>query len=361
MAGIERSAAYFRLVRPHWTIASTLAVMIGILQAWAEGYSNLALAALVVGAAFIQHAIMEVWDELKDYSHYRQDVYADAAQPPTLFSGGSGVLTGRLLTVPQVWRFFYLLAGVYLVVLGGIIAFSGWRFLLCVAAGLFFMFGYNSALKLSYVGLGELSNFIGFGPILVCSAYLAMRMDATGGDAGAGSWNLLTQLSTTVVVHSLILGTVWFGSLHIQEMLDYDEDKAGDKRTLVVRFGKVYASRVPFVTALVVLGLGVWLVVDDPAFAFVLPGALLNLVETGQFMFRWQDDEYFMRKMKSFFVYRNFVLISLGLVVSYAFRDLPLAAGGTALLALFALTAITSVPALSFLAKSRVFTFARAA
>lgn len=361
MANFERSAAYFRLVRPHWTIASTLAVMIGVLQAWAEGYSNLLLAALVVGAAFIQHAVMEVWDELKDYSHYRQDVYADAAQPPTLFSGGSGVLTGKLLTVPQVWRFFYTLLGIYVVVLGGIIAFSGWRFLLCVAAGMFFMFGYNSLLKLSYVGLGEFSNFAGFGPILVCSAYLAMRMDATSGDPGAGSWNLLTYVSATVLVQSLILGTVWFGSLHIQEMLDYDEDKAGDKKTLVVRFGKTYASRVPFVTSLIILGLGIWLITVDPAFAFVLPGALLNVVETAQFMSRWQDEDYFMRKMKSFFIYRNFVLISLGLVVSAAFRDLPQAAGTAALVTLFALTALTSVPALSFLAKSRVFTFARAA
>jgi 1,4-dihydroxy-2-naphthoate octaprenyltransferase len=361
MAGFKHPMAYFRLVRPHWTIASTLAVMVGILQAWSEGYSHVGLASLVVGAAFIQHAVMEVWDELKDYSNYRQNVYSEVAQPPTLFSGGSGVLTGRLLTVPQVWRFFYTLLAVYVVVLGGIIHFVGWRFLLCVAAGMFFMFGYNSKLKLSYIGLGEFSNFISFGPILVCSAYLALRLGASPTTADANSWNLLGFVSETVLVESLILGTIWFGSLHIQEMLDYDEDKAGNKRTLVVRFGKTYASRVPFVTSLIIAALAAWLIIDDLAFAFVLPGVLLNLVETAMFMSRWRDAEYFMRKMKSFFVYRNFVLTALGLVVSYGFRDMPQAAGATALLALFALTAITSLPALSFLAKNRVFTFARAA
>lgn len=353
--------AYFQLVRPHWTIASTLAVMVGTLQAWAEGYSHLLLAVLGVSAAFIQHAMMEVWDELKDYAHYRQQVYAEASGPPTLFSGGSGVLTGRLLTVPEVWRFFYTLLVVYVLVLGGILAYTGPRFLLCVAAGLFFMFAYNSIFKLSYVGLGEFANFLGFGPILVCSAYLAMRLGDPDGPAGETSWNLLGYLSGTVVVESLILGTVWFGSLHVQEMLDYDEDAAGGKRTLVVRFGKAYASRVPFVTSLVILALAASLVATDPAFVFVLPGALLHVAETAHFMARWRDEDYFLRRMKSFFVYRNFVLISLGLVLAYAFRDPAEAAGGTALVLLFALTAATSLPALSFLVRNRVFAPTRAA
>lgn len=359
MAPGRNAMAYVKLVRPHWTIATTLAVMVGILQAWAEGHSDLRLAVLVVAGGFIQHAIMEVWDELKDFAHYRQEVYAEAAEPPTLFSGGSGVLTGRLLTVPQVWRFFWTLVGGYLVVLGLILSFTGPRILLCVAAGLFFMFGYNSKLKLSYIGLGEFSNFVGFGPILVCSAYLALRLGDPTGPAEPG-WNLLGLLSGTVVVESLILGTVWFGSLHIQEMLDHDEDKAGNKRTLVVRFGRTYASRVPFVTALVIAALCLGLVASDPAFAFVLPGAALHVAETAAFLTRWRDPDYFMRKMTSFFVYRNFALIALGLIVAYGFRDVP-GAGGGALAALFALAAAAAVPAASFLVKSRVFTLTRAA
>ena len=359
MANFERPMAYFTLVRPHWTIASTLAVMVGVLQAWAEGHSDLLLATLIVAAAFIQHAVMEVWDELKDFAHYRQQVYAEVAQPPTLFSGGSGVLTGRLLTPAQVWRFFYTLLGVYSVVLAGIVLFTGPRFFLCVAAGLFFMFAYNAVFKLSYVGLGEFSNFLGFGPILVCSGYLALRLGAPAGSAD-GSWNLLGQLSGTVVIESLILGTVWFGSLHIQEMLDFDEDKAGGKRTLVVRFGKTYASRVPFAASLVILALSVALLVEDPAFALVLPGVLLLVAETAQFTARWRDPDYFMRKMRSFFVYRNFVLIALGLVASFTLRDLPGSAGGGALAFLLGLTAVTSLPAVSFLVKSGVFLPARA-
>lgn len=356
MAVVDRAGAYFALVRPHWTIASTLAVMVGVLQAWAEGYSDLRLAVLLILAAFTQHAIMEVWDELKDFTHYREQVYSEVAGPPTLFSGGSGVLTGRLLTPAQVWQFFRILLAGYLVVLGGILAFTGWRFLLCVAAGLFFMFGYNSVLKLSYVGLGELSNFLGFGPILVCSSYLALRLADGSGEPG---WNLFALLSGTVVVESLVLGTVWFGSLHVQEMLDHDEDAAGDKRTLVVRFGRTYASRVPFATSLVIAALAARLVLVDPAFVAVLPGVVLHVVETAAFMFRWQDPDYFLRKMKSFFVYRNFALIALGLIVSYAFGDRPEAAGGTALAVLLGLTALTTLPALSFLARNRVFAFAR--
>ncbi len=346
--------AYVRLVRPHWFLASTLAAMIGIFQAWAEGSYHLLLAVLVIVGVILHHAIMETWDELQDYANYREEAVTESTEPPTLFSGGSGVLTGQLLTVGQVWRFLLALAGVAVVTLGGIIDIAGWQVLMCVAAGVLVMLNYNSVLKLSYRGFGEFANFISFGPIMVCSTYVVLRLGASGADG----WNLLSFLSGTTVIESVIVGAVWFGSLHIQEMLDYDEDRAGNKKTLVVRFGKQYASRVPAATAVVIVALVVYLSVVDLGFLVILPAAILHLYETTSFMTRWRDDAYFMRKMKSFFVYRNFALICLGILLSFFFRRLPDAAGNTALLSLVLLTVGSSIPAVAFLARNRLFAFA---
>jgi 1,4-dihydroxy-2-naphthoate octaprenyltransferase len=350
--------AYVKLVRPHWFLASTLAAMIGIFQAWAEGSYHLALAVLVVVGVILHHAIMETWDELQDYAHYREELVTESAQPPTLFSGGSGVLTGQLLTVGQVWRFFYAMVGVAVLTLGGIIDLAGWQVLLCVAAGVCVMLNYNSALKLSYRGFGEFANFISFGPIMVCSANVVLRLGAPGAHEGGHGWSLLSFLNEPTVIESVIVGAIWFGSLHIQEMLDYDEDRAGNKRTLVVRFGKEYAARVPTATAAVIVALTVYLSTIDLGFLVILPAVILHLCETASFMMRWRDEAYFMRKMKSFFVYRNFVLICLSILLSFCFRRLPHAAGNTALLSLALLMAGSSIPAMAFLARNHLFAFA---
>ncbi len=350
--------AYIKLVRPHWFLASTLAAMVGIFQAWAEGSYHLALAVLVIVGVILHHAIMETWDELKDYAHYREEVVTESTEPLTLFSGGSGVLTGQLLTVGQVWRFFCAMVGTAVIVLGGIVYLAGWQVLLCVAAGVFVMVNYNSVLKLSYRGLGEFANFISFGPIMVCSTDVVLRLGASGAHEGGRGWNLLSFLNETTVIESVIVGAIWFGSLHIQEMLDYKEDRAGNKMTLVVRFGKEYASRVPAATAIVIVAFTVYLSTVDLGFLVVLPAAILHLFETTSFMKRWHDDTYFMRKMTSFFVYRNFVLICLSITLSFFFRRLPHSAGSTALLSLVALTAASSAPAMAFLARNRLFAFA---
>lgn len=348
--------AYVKLVRPHWFLASTLAAMIGIFQAWAEGSYHLVLAVLVIVGVILHHAIMETWDELKDYAHYRED--AEATEPPTLFSGGSGVLTGQLLTVGQVWSFFCVIVGVAVIVLGGIIDLAGWQVLPCVAAGVLVMVNYNSILKLSYRGFGEFANFISFGPIMVCSVDVVLRLGAPGAHQGGRGWDPLSFLNSQIVIESVIVGAIWFGSLHTQEMLDYEEDRAGNKKTLVVRFGKEYASRVPTATAAVIIVLTVYLSMIDPGFLVILPAAVVHLSDTVAFMKQWQDEVYFMRKMKSFFVYRNFVFISLSILLSFSFREHPHAAGNAALLPLVLLTAASSMPAVAFLARNRLFAFA---
>jgi len=347
--------AYVKLVRPHWFLASTLAAMIGIFQAWASGSSDVLLAVVVIVGVILHHAILETWDELQDYANYREQATGDLAEPATLFSGGSGVLTGRLLTVAQVWRFFGATAAAAVIVLVALIVLAGWPVLLCVAAGVLVMVNYNSLLKLSYRGWGEFANFISFGPIMVCSAYVVM----TVGSRDQHSGSPLSLVDEQTLMMSVVMGLFWFGSLHIQEMLDYDEDKAGGKETLVVKFGKEYAARVPAATAVAIVGLVVCLSTQDPGFLIAVPVAILHLCETTLFALRWRDPTYFMRKMTSFFVYRNFVLMSLSFLLSVCLRTLPNAASGAGLMSIALLTAVSSLPALAFLSSNGVFGLSR--
>lgn len=315
---------YTQVIRPHWTIASTLAASLGVLTAWHQGHDNHLLALLTVFSTFLAHAFMETWDELKDFENYRSEVHHAGHAPPTLFSGGSGVLTGRLTTAASLRRFLHILVGVYVMVVAVLVSQAGPAILLIIALGLFFIFAYNAGPRLSYRGWGELANAVSFGPVIMVFAYEVMVL----GDlrsSGARSDGLFAPLPSELVLTSGIVGLLWFGSLHVQEMLDSEEDEAGGKRTLVVRYGKVYASRVPVVTAVAMLALGISLAVVHPIFTLAVPALALHAAECARFALCWDNQEYFLRKMKNFFIYRNFFLICISLIISYVTR---MAAGG---------------------------------
>lgn len=341
--------AYVDLMRPQWTIASTLAVVLAIWQAWAQSSFHPLVAAAVVSAAFVSHAFMETWDEISDFRAYRSSLYVDGEHPETLFAGGSGVLTSRRLSPRQALRFFSGLVGVYVALVTVIVGRTGPPYLLFVAVGLFFIFGYSSRLKLSYRGLGELVNFFCFGPVLVLSAYVAIRLADGPRPWDPVRWDVLSLLDPTIVQISVVLGLLWFGGIHVQNMKDFDEDLAAGKRTLVVRFGKPYASRVPLCSAIGVAALTTALVADDLWFLLAAPGAILFLVESARFWARWRTPGFFADQITRFFVYRDFVCIGAGFVASYVVRPAPEGLPSWSRGYLLALTVAGTLPALVYL------------
>jgi 1,4-dihydroxy-2-naphthoate polyprenyltransferase len=89
-------------------------------------------------------------------------------------------------------------------------------------------FYHADPLRLSYRGLGEAAVAVTYGPLIACGTYLVQR----------GEWG------AHVLWASLPLGLLIGAFLWINEFPDYQADRGGGKRTLVVRLGPQAASRV---------------------------------------------------------------------------------------------------------------------
>lgn len=250
----------YQIMRPHWSISSTLAALLGISLAWKDGYHNSLLSMIIILSTFISHVFMEIWDEITDYKSYRMLLYDNDEHQTNNLSGGSAILTNHLLSLPQAINIFNVLLMVYLILISYIIVITGWHIFYYGLSGLILLFGYSSFLKLSYRGMGELANFLTFGPIIVCGSYTAIKLSHFQTyllnfkdlyqSILQNNWKIIINdasfffglVTNEVLLLSLILGLIWFAGIHISEMYDIEEDIFANKRTLVVRFGKKFGA-----------------------------------------------------------------------------------------------------------------------
>lgn len=330
--------SYFRLIRPHWTIASTLASSVALFAGLNDGFFSTYFSCLILLFFFVTHSMMEVNDELKDFKNYRKKIYDnDPKNPATLFSGGSGVLSNKDLTYKEVSNFFRVLLFIDIIIALIIILQTDLKFSLIILLGFFFIFTYNSFIKMSYNGLGEFANFISFGPILMLASYLAIKLHIEND----------FRISLEIVLISIIIGLYWFASTHISNMQDYDEDKAGNKNTLVVKYGKEYASKVPFLVSILNMFIMVALVNMDYLYLIVYPALILSSIESFFFMRKWKDKVFFLKKLRTFFVYRNFILVSISFIIYFSLKNFSIKHEEVIILTL--LSILITLPATVFL------------
>jgi 1,4-dihydroxy-2-naphthoate polyprenyltransferase len=241
-----------------WLIATRSAVLImtftsaaiaGIF-AFRDGMFNLGLWALMTFGLLMAHATNNL---LNDYTDYRRGVdknnYFRAQYGPQPLE--HGLMNQReLLTYAAVTGLLALAAGVALVAMRGPLA------LLLLALGAVFVLFYTWPLK--YIGLGELTVLIVWGPLMIGGGYFVVT----------GQW------SWTVVIASLsyALGptTVIFGK-HIDK---YVEDKAKGIHTLPVIIGE----RAARYSALVMMALQYLLVLYLVLTGFFTPVMLLAFI-----------------------------------------------------------------------------------
>jgi 1,4-dihydroxy-2-naphthoate octaprenyltransferase len=142
---------------------------------------------------------------------------------PTPFSGGSRVIQENLMAAKTVWAMamgFFVLGtacGVWL-------ALSGRPFV--VVIGLMgFLAGYlYSAAPVSFMsrGLGEVTIFLAFGPLITWGTYYVMT--------GLLTWQAFTL---GIPLGFLITAVIW-----INQFPDYEADRDAGKRNWVVRLGR---------------------------------------------------------------------------------------------------------------------------
>lgn len=110
-------------------------------------------------------------------------------------------------------------SGLYLVYRGG------WPILvvgvLSILCGIWYTAGRYS---LAYLGLADLAVLIFFGPVAVGGTYYVQAL----------------SLDATVVIAGLAPGLLSVAILLVNNIRDIDEDRAADKKTLVVRFGRSF-------------------------------------------------------------------------------------------------------------------------
>jgi 1,4-dihydroxy-2-naphthoate octaprenyltransferase len=214
-----------RLGRPHFLIGGVLLYSYGALIAALSG-------AKATPESFILGYLVLFFGQLSvSYSNDYFDMGVDRHKKRTLFSGGSGILQKD----PSLAVFAkgFALALILLSMTAALISvmFFGFSqsFILLAAVGNLLGWYYTAPpLRLSYRGLGELSNMIAAGVIMPAAGYLT----------ASGRLDVLFFLSS---IPLLFYGLVFILSV---EVPDIEEDAAGGKKTWATNIGvdKAFAA-----------------------------------------------------------------------------------------------------------------------
>ena len=177
-------------------------------------YLPAALAALI-GAIAIQVGT----NFCNDYFDFRQGADTSERKGPTRAVQAGLISPQSMLKATIAMFVIAALVSVYLVWR------AGWP--LAVIGALSILFGvlYTAGrYSLAYLGLGDLFVLVFFGPVAVAGTYYVQKLDF--------DW--------PIIVAGLAPGFISVGILVINNLRDVDEDRAANKRTLVVRFGEVF-------------------------------------------------------------------------------------------------------------------------
>jgi 1,4-dihydroxy-2-naphthoate octaprenyltransferase len=201
-------------------------LFLGTCFAWKDGPLSIGWLALTVLGIFFIEVAKNASGEIFDFDSGTDLAVREEDRSP--FSGGKRVLVDGLLTRHQTWA---IAASAYL--LGGvsglaIVAFRQWQVVWLGLAGMSLAYFYHAPpLKLSYRGWGEAAVALCYGPLIATGTYLVQR----------------GNVSAQIALASMPLGLLITGFLWVCEFPDYLADRDAGKRNLVVRLGRVRASR----------------------------------------------------------------------------------------------------------------------
>lgn len=228
-------------------MASAASLFLGACASAVEGAIAWGWLALTISGILFLEAAKNASGEVFDFDSGVDSAVEEVDRSP--FSGGKRVIVDGLLTRRQTavaaLVFYTLGVGIGLAI---VVAREPGVLWLGAAGVLLAYFYHAPPVKLSYRGLGEVAVALVYGPLICCGTFLVQR-------------HTITALPLIV---SLPLGLLIGAFLWVNEFPDFKADAAGGKRTLVVRLGRVAASRV-FLALLLLAFLGIALL---PALGF---------------------------------------------------------------------------------------------
>ncbi len=211
----------------HWLQAARLKFLpqgvMPIFLAGAVAYSEdifkpLYFIITLLAAAAVQIGLTMFSDTL-DFGYGTDQKKIGAKNP---FSGGSGVLTSGIITSKQTLMAIFLLyllallAAIYLAFEVGIGVL--WIAVIGAAISIFYS---ARPFRFAYRGLGELMMFLGYGLVLT----------------GWGYFVLSARLGYEILLIGAIPGFLMWTMILINEIPDYEEDRAAGKKNIVYRIG----------------------------------------------------------------------------------------------------------------------------
>ena len=213
--------AWIQAFRLHYVPTSIFPAVLGSIVAWATFREfHLWYCVLVIVGVTVNHMGLNMIDDVFDYRHAVDQSHGDGKNP---YTGGSGVLTGKLLPVGYI-----LAASILCFVITGIIALYltvavGWAVMVFAAIGVASSVLYTlPPVKYGYRGFGELGLLINFGPVICLGAYYVQTK----------------SIAYEPFILSLVPGFLMWSMIIINEIPDYEEDRRAGKMNLVARFGR---------------------------------------------------------------------------------------------------------------------------
>lgn len=208
---------WYLAARPKTLGAAIAPVVIGTGLAYGDGGFHLGAAvAALLGALLIQVGT----NLCNDYADFKKGADTKERIGPVRATQVGWVTPEAMLRATILVFALAALIGVYLVIRGGWPMF--WIGALSIMAGVAYTVG---PYALAYLGLGDLFVLVFFGPVAVGGAYYVQTLE----------WPLY------VTVAGIAPGLLSCAILSVNNLRDVDQDRPAGKRTLAVRFGKVFA------------------------------------------------------------------------------------------------------------------------
>lgn len=219
-------AGFWRLADPKISLASFASIFLAACLAGAAGPIHWGWLVLTILGVFAIEVAKNASGEVFDFDSGTDLAVRSEDRSP--FSGGKRVLVDRLLTRRQTWAVALVSYGIGVVAGLSIVIWREPGVLWLGLLGVALAFLYHAPpLSLSYRGWGELAVALCYGPFLSSGVYLVQR----------------GELTASVVAASVPLGLLIGAFLWINEFPDYHADRESGKRNLVVRMGRLRASR----------------------------------------------------------------------------------------------------------------------
>jgi 1,4-dihydroxy-2-naphthoate octaprenyltransferase len=224
-------SSWLKVIRVKFLLSSVIAVCLGLVINWSQNQTiDIVYAVLTFVGVISLHASVDL---LNDYWDFKRDI--DTKTKRTKFSGGTGVLPEGLLQPNEVYK-----AGVVFLIIGsavgGYFIFEkGITVAIILAFAIISIYFYSTRIVNS--GLGEI--FVAIkGSMIVLGAFFVQT----------------SHLSIEPILGGVVVGCLSSLVLFVNSFPDFDADKAGGRKTLVIILGKKKASYAVWVFPIIAYG-----------------------------------------------------------------------------------------------------------